>query len=153
MTVSRFSRHAGLVFWLFSLPVLAADWQNGSLPVGWDAYRMWDHWADQRIGQRAYMRSTYDRSGGNDDASNFLFQTPEGLSVPLDLEGPGILYFSRFNHWHGSPWHYVVDGADHVIRESTTADPDHALDAATFLRRACCRLRWPSPTRQRRAPI
>lgn len=111
----------------------AAEPVSPPLPVGWDAYRMWDHWADQRIGQRAYMRSTYDRSGGNDDASNFLFQTPEGLSVPLDLEGPGILYFSRFNHWHGSPWHYVVDGTDHVISESTTTDPNHALDVATFL--------------------
>src|SRR5450432_2010545 len=30
------------------------------IPVGFDAYRMWDHLADLRIGQRAYMRSTYD---------------------------------------------------------------------------------------------
>src|SRR5260221_7495482 len=30
------------------------------IPVGLDAYRMWDHLPDVRIGQRAYMRSTYD---------------------------------------------------------------------------------------------
>ena len=38
------------------------------LPVGADAYRMWDRWPYQRIGERAYMRSTYDRSGGNEHA-------------------------------------------------------------------------------------
>jgi hypothetical protein len=103
------------------------------LPVGWDAYRQWDHWPDQRIGQRAYMRSTYDRSGGNADASNFLFQLSDTASVPLDVEGPGILYFSRFNHWHGSPWHYIVDGTDHVIQETTTADPSKTPATASFL--------------------
>ena len=103
------------------------------LPVGWDAYRMWDHWPDQRIGQRAYMRSTAERSGGNGDAGNFLFQTSDGLSVPLDVEGPGILYFSRFNHWHGSPWHYFIDGTNHVIQETTTADPSYQPSDVTFL--------------------
>jgi hypothetical protein len=110
-----------------------ADDSSPALPVGWDAYRQWDHWADQRIGQRAYLRSTYDRSGGNNDASNFLFQTSDTANVALDLEGPGILYFSRFNHWHGSPWHYTVDGTDHVIEETTTADPSHLLATASFL--------------------
>src|SRR5208283_675951 len=73
------------------------------IPVGLDAYRMWDRWAYQRIGVRAYMRSTYDRSGGNEgaDASHFLYQTSDNFNVTLDLEGPGILYFARYNHWHG----------------------------------------------------
>ena len=31
------------------------------IPVGLDAYRMWERWPYQRIGARAYMRSTYDR--------------------------------------------------------------------------------------------
>ncbi|HEX6544876.1 MAG TPA: hypothetical protein VF023_01125, partial [Bryobacteraceae bacterium] len=46
------------------------------IPIGMDAYRQWDRWADQRIGMRAYMRSTYDRRGGNEgaDASHFLYQ-------------------------------------------------------------------------------
>jgi len=34
------------------------------IPVGMDTYRLWDRWANQRIGMRAYMRSTYDRRGG-----------------------------------------------------------------------------------------
>ena len=28
------------------------------IPIGLDAYRMWDKWPSQRIGARAYMRST-----------------------------------------------------------------------------------------------
>src|SRR5437763_17124030 len=105
-----------LVF-LFSLCALRAA-EPPMIPVGLDAYRMWDHWAYQRIGARAYMRSTYDRTGGNEgaDASHFLFQVAEDSNVTLDLEGAGVLYFTRYNHWHGSPWHYVVDGKDHVPR-------------------------------------
>ena len=97
------------------------------IPVGLDAYRMWDRWAYQRIGARAYMRSTYDRRGGNEgaDASHFLYQTADDFSVTLDVQGAGVLYFVRYNHWHGSPWHYVVDGTDHRITETSTADPKH----------------------------
>ena len=55
------------------------------IPVGLDCYRMWDQWPSQRIGARAYMRSTYDRRGGNEgaDASHFLFQ----LAPYWDEEG------------------------------------------------------------------
>ncbi|MBA3716080.1 MAG: hypothetical protein H0W76_27130 [Pyrinomonadaceae bacterium] len=34
------------------------------IPVGLDSYLMWERWPYQRIGARAYMRSTYDRAGG-----------------------------------------------------------------------------------------
>ena len=34
------------------------------IPIGLDAYRQWERWPYQRIGARAYMRSTYDRRGG-----------------------------------------------------------------------------------------
>src|SRR5690606_29521465 len=96
------------------------------IPVGLDAYRMWDHWPVQRIGARAYMRSTYDRTGGNEsaDASHFLFmKKDEEHSVTLDIAGKGVLYFVRTNHWHGSPWRYIVDGETNLIRETATADP------------------------------
>src|SRR5580765_7579048 len=97
------------------------------IPVGLDAFRQWDRWPCQRIGVRAYMRSTYDRRGGNEgaDASHFLYQLADDNNVTLDVEGPGILYFTRYNHWHGSPWHYVVDGTENLIQESSTADPNH----------------------------
>lgn len=84
---------------------------------------------------RAYMRSTYDRSGGNEgaDASHFLYQLSDTFNVTLDLEGTGLLVFSRYNHWHGSPWHYVVDGKDHIIQESSTADPLHPAPNSVFI--------------------
>src|SRR3954471_11812629 len=107
------------------------------VPVGLDAYRMWDRWPQQRIGVRAYMRSTYDRRGGNEgaDASHFLYQKADDFNVSLDVAGPGVLYFARYNHWHGSPWHYVVDGADHVVSESSTPDPNKPVEGSTFLPR------------------
>jgi hypothetical protein len=54
-------------------PLLAE--QPPAIPVGSDAYTMWDRWPYQRIAVRAYMRSTYDRTGGNEwaDASHFLY--------------------------------------------------------------------------------
>lgn len=95
------------------------------IPIGLDAYRMWDKWPMQRPGVRAYMRSTYDRTGGNEgaDASHFLFLRDETYNVSLDVSGKGVLYFIRTNHWHGSPWHYVVDGTDNIVQESGTAEP------------------------------
>jgi hypothetical protein len=107
------------------------------IPVGLDAYRMWDRWAQQRIGARAYMRSTYDRTGGNrgPDASHFLYQLADDQNVTLDVAGAGVLYFARYNHWHGSPWHYVADGGDHVISETSTADPNKPAENSTFLPR------------------
>ncbi|HEU4753452.1 MAG TPA: DUF2961 domain-containing protein, partial [Armatimonadota bacterium] len=117
-------------------PAPAAD-EPPVIPVGLDAYRQWERWPYQRIGARAYMRSTYDRRGGNEsaDASHYLYQKADDFNVSLDVEGPGILYFARYNHWHGSPWHYVVDGTDHVIRESSTADPTRPVENSVFLPR------------------
>ena len=104
------------------------------IPTGLDAYRMWDRWPYQRIGARAYMRSTYDRKGGNEtaDASHFLYQNADDFNVTLDVQGPGILYFVRYNHWHGSPWHYEVDGQDHIVRETSTTDPLHPQPGSVF---------------------
>jgi hypothetical protein len=105
------------------------------IPVGLDAYRAWDRWPEQRVGMRTYMRSTYDRLGANEgaDASHFLYQEKDDFNVSLDLEGAGILTFVRYNHWHGSPWHFVVDGTDNVIRESSTEDPLHPVSDSVFI--------------------
>src|SRR5215831_3827187 len=56
-----------------------------AIPIGLDAYRQWERWPYQRIGERAYMRSTYDRRGGNEgaDASHFLYQLAEDNNVTL----------------------------------------------------------------------
>src|SRR3954462_15651955 len=105
------------------------------IPVGLDAFRMWARWPYQRIGVRAYLRSTYDRAGGNEraDASHFLYQLDDERNVTLHVEGPGVLYFARYNHWHGSPWHYEVDGRDHLVSETSTADPNKPVANSTFL--------------------
>jgi Protein of unknown function (DUF2961) len=123
-----------MLFCICFLSAKAADTQR-PLPVGLDAYRAWDQWDEQKIGMRAYMRSTYDRRGGNEgaDASHFLYQLADDFNVTLDLEGSGILLFSRYNHWHGSPWHYVVDGKDYIVQESSTADPLQPKPDSTFL--------------------
>ncbi len=121
--------------WLILLPLLAAAAEPPMIPTGLDAYRMWERWPYQRIGERAYMRSTYDRRGGNEraDASHFLYQLADDYNVSLDVQGPGILYFVRYNHWHGSPWHYEVDGVDHLVRETSTADPMHPAADSVFI--------------------
>lgn len=112
--------------------------QTGEPPaisVGYDAFQMWDLWPVIRIGTRTYMRSTYDRSGGNEaaDASHFLREESSGAFTTLDVEGAGVLAFVRTNHWHGSPWHYDVDGVDNVVSESSTGDPDHPVLGSTFV--------------------
>ncbi len=145
-----------LVIAVCSVPVRASQ-ENASqrhdqpgeppvIPVGLDAYRQWERWPYQRIGARAYMRGTYDRRGGNEgaDASHFLYQVADDFNVSLDVAGPGVLYFARYNHWHGSPWHYEVDGVDHLVRETGTADPINAkkmLKETTFIPEAA----FPNP--------
>ncbi len=105
------------------------------VPVGYDAFRAWEKWDHLRIGTRTIMRSTYDRTGGNDsaDASHYLRAEASGLAIPLDLEGAGVLSFVRTNFWHGSPWHYRVDGVDHVVTESSTASPESPVPGSVFL--------------------
>lgn len=105
------------------------------IPVSTDAYAQWARLAYLRIGVRGYMRSTYDRRGGNEaaDASHFLYQTAENFNVTLDVEGRGVIYFVRTNRWHGSPWHYEVDGVDHLVGESSTADPTRPVKDSVFL--------------------
>src|SRR5215467_8901634 len=92
-----------LIVWvLLGSAMMRAD-EPPPIPVGLDAYRLWERWPYQRIGARAYMRSTYDRKGGNEgaDASHFLYQLGDDFNVSLDVAGPGVLYFVRCNHWHG----------------------------------------------------
>ena len=108
------------------------------IPVGDDAYLQWDRLPYHRLGVRARMQSTFDRTGGNRDAdaSHFLYQQADDFNVTLDACGPGMLYFVRTNHHHGSPWHYEVDGQDHVIKESATDDPvgaNERLKQSTFI--------------------
>ena len=105
------------------------------IPVGYDAYRRLDLLPQIHILDRAYMRSTYDRAGGNEaaDASHFLRQESDGMYTALDVAGEGMLVFWRANHWHGSPWHIVVDTNDHVVWETSTSNPEFPVASSVFL--------------------
>jgi hypothetical protein len=105
------------------------------IPIGHDAFLQWDRWPYLRIGVRAYMKSTFDRTGGNHtaDAAHFIRQLDDDLNIALDETGPGILWFVRHNHWHGSPWHYRVDGRTTVVEETSTADPVNPVPNSVFL--------------------
>src|SRR5438105_1244769 len=105
------------------------------IPIGYDAFLKWERWPALRIGVRAYMRSTFDRAGGNHyaDAAHYIRQLDDQHSVALDEAGPGILWFVRHNHWHGSPWSYTVDGRETIVQESSTADPLHPVENSIFL--------------------
>ncbi|HEX4413571.1 MAG TPA: DUF2961 domain-containing protein [Lacipirellulaceae bacterium] len=104
------------------------------IPIGADAFTRWDHWPYLRVGVRCYMRSTFDRSGGNDnaDAAHFIRQVDDTHNVALDELGPGILWFARYNHWHGSPWQFLVDGKETVVTETSTRDPVHPAKDSIF---------------------
>jgi hypothetical protein len=67
---------------------------------------------------RAYMRSTYDRCGGNEDASHFLYRLSDDFNVTLDLEGPGLLVFSRYNHclFYGAGTLYNRDNREYLVK-------------------------------------
>lgn len=123
---------------LLSFAALLGAAEPPVIPLGLDAYRQWERWPVQRIGVRAYMRSTYDRKGGNEraDASHFLYQLAEDRNVTLHVEGPGVLYFARYNHWHGSPWNYEVDGTDHLVTETSTPTPEQPVEDSVFEPRA-----------------
>jgi hypothetical protein len=104
------------------------------IPLGVEAIRRWDAWPRLRPGVRTVMRSTHDPLGGNAsaDASHFIRRDAAGLSVPLDLHGPGVLTFVRHNRWHGSPWHYQVDGHETVVQETSSATPDTPISGSVW---------------------
>ncbi len=101
-------------------------------PVGTDALRRWSELHLVRVNVRAGMTGTWDRAGGNagNDAGHFVRAERDTYYSPLELEGVGVLYFAGFNAWRGSPWHFLVDGVDRVVTETTTVAPDRPADDA-----------------------
>ena len=122
-------------FLALSIPVTSVAAEPPVIPIGHDAFLQWEKWPTLRIGVRAYMKSTFDRKGGNNfaDAAHYIRQIDDQHSVALDELGPGILWFVRHNHWHGSPWSYSVDGRETVVTESSTADPTRPVENSVFL--------------------
>lgn len=129
-----------LIWFVVTAAIAAADEpvrpsaRPPQIPFGADAITQWDHWPYLRIGVRGYMRSTFDRAGGNEnaDAAHFIRQVDDTHNVALDELGPGILWFARYNHWHGSPWEYLVDGKPTIVTETSTRDPLHPKKDSIF---------------------
>lgn len=102
------------------------------VPVGLDGYRDWARLPQLRIGVRAAMGGTDDPGGGPEDAGQFLRTTRDSFYAALEAEGPGVLYATVTNRWRGGPWHFVVDGFDRVVRESSTVTPDRPVEPSLF---------------------
>ena len=92
---------------ILMLPSLAAMLNIGSVnanaaatePYGLDAMTQFDRLPYLKLDTLGGGQSSYDRSGGNADFSNFLYAT-NGEQVLLDLTGPGTVYriwFTGFN--------------------------------------------------------
>jgi hypothetical protein len=82
---------------IFFVPSILFSQTGGSeqlpvIPIGLDAYRMWDKLPYHKIGIRAYMRSTYDREGGNRWRMQATFSTrsPTPLMLHWMLKGRGF---------------------------------------------------------------
>ena len=73
-----------------------ADTEPQAIPIGLDAYRQWALWPYQRIGMRAYMRSTYDRRGGNEVVMPAIFSINSPTMIMLRSMLPGRAFSISF---------------------------------------------------------
>jgi len=79
----------------FILLTVVARGCPGSL-TGYEAYTSWDNWARVSVGTTDSLASSYDRSGGNDDYSQY--EWPIGLikydttDTVRTIDGPGIVW-------------------------------------------------------------
>ncbi|MBN1437084.1 MAG: DUF2961 domain-containing protein [Sedimentisphaerales bacterium] len=68
----------------------------GDIHVGYDAYTDWQNWSQLRLGIDTYLASSYDRTGLNNDFSQY--ESPEGLmleegpAVIQTIPGPGVIH-------------------------------------------------------------
>lgn len=117
---------------------IVAQREQPPLPIGLDAYRQWDRWPEQRIGMRAYMRSTYDRSGGNEgaDSSHFLYQLADDANVTLDVEGQASL--SSAATTTGTAVRGIMLWTERIIG---LRKPARLIPCIPVLRRSFCRWR------------
>jgi hypothetical protein len=111
------------------------------VPISFDAFAQWELLPILRDGLRGYVSSTYDRAGGNEgaDASHYTLIDSNGTAMAFDVEvngaGCGLLAFVRFNHWHGSPWTFAVDGINWTVVTNDTANPNAPNSTSEWLPR------------------
>ena len=81
------------------------------IPVSYETYTAWEDWARLRLGVESGLASSYDRSGGSEDYSNY--ESPPGLitedvnAIVKTIEGPGVIY--RFWMPHAmAKQHFIV---------------------------------------------
>ena len=117
------------------------------IPVGLDAFREWDRWPVLRIGD-AHVHAQHLRPRRRQRGRRRQPLPPPGgrrhLHRARRRRARASSTSSRTNHWHGSPWHYVVDGADHG-RAARRAPPIPI--ARSRARRSCPTARVPAAAR------
>src|SRR5687768_13204731 len=96
-------KQAFRIFWVILLSLQSSRADPASpqspeppqIPIGYDAFLRWEQWPVLRLGVRAYMKSTFDRTGGNHfaDAAHYIRQLDDQHNVALEESGPGILWF------------------------------------------------------------
>ena len=66
------------------------------IPRGYEAYTAWEQLPRLRLGVKSSLASSYDRSGANDDYSQY--ESPPGLitdqidAIVKTIDGPGVIY-------------------------------------------------------------
>lgn len=123
------------LFWA-AAPVLIAAGSGMAQPLnGYESYIDWHGWARVQLRERAGLASSYDRSGGNLDFSQY--ESPPGLlrevvtATVKTIQGPGVIYRLWMPHLttkKAFPIRMYFDG-ETTPRIDTTSD---ALLGGTF---------------------
>ena len=109
--------------------VAGATGKAFSLEQGYGLYTGWEDWARLRLGWRAELVSSYDRTGGNKDAS--YYESPPGfIQEPLTatlgtIQGPGMIYRFWMPHLiakQGFPVRMYFDGEATPRIDSTSIE-------------------------------
>ena len=135
-----------LLFATRTIQLRAAD--PPVIPVGVDAYTMWERWPYQRIGARAYMRSTYDRRGGNEgaDAATSSTRWPTTSTSRSTWPGPGSSTSRATTTGTAAPG--TTRSTARITSSRRPAPPTRASPSpkSVFLpAKLLSRARWPGP--------
>lgn len=130
---------------LLALSAGAAD-EPPEIPVGLNAYRQWERWPHQRVGARAYLRSTYDRKldyafpnqrvevsvaeASRDQEGTALEWRPAGVWY---LAGPNTCVYSNPQAELG-PTRHVVQTSNRRFRDDEFLVPRELTEGRSAIR-------------------